>query len=388
MDVIFGGSRSPPDPLHRTDLISKISCALMNSSSIARMRSTAMKHELTRSLKRLGVLLLGIFLVTAAAGVSDAAVKQTTKPAKRTAKTVKKTTPNRTTPSITATTRQPIAVSTSPALATSTTLPSQIGTATSTSPKIEETRADPAVRDAQDFLRVSKVSTIRMFRSMTRIGIGGYGENALMVVCDGSSTEIDASRFIQIVFKPSIPPPFVEILGAIAPGYIFQRNLSPNMYVGVDDSTKKNQWLLIYFGRFFPTTNKFDAYEWAPDFGGIAAFCNGAGGLPGDPDPKRSIAIPDLVRVLEYDNLDTLVNRAQPGALTGHAEVGLGALITEDRVFLSGVAFCADGKRTPLSTDPDVTPFPFRGFYPSFAMFTSDLNKRAQMETAIRAACP
>jgi hypothetical protein len=289
MDVIFGGSRSPPDPLHRTDLISKISCALMNSSSIARMRSTAMKHELTRSLKRLGVLLLGIFLVTAAAGVSDAAVKQTTKPAKRTAKTVKKTTPNRTTPSITATTRQPIAVSTSPALATSTTLPSQIGTATSTSPKIEETRADPAVRDAQDFLRVSKVSTIRMFRSMTRIGIGGYGENALMVVCDGSSTEIDASRFIQIVFKPSIPPPFVEILGAIAPGYIFQRNLSPNMYVGVDDSTKKNQWLLIYFGRFFPTTNKFDAYEWAPDFGGIAAFC-----YPAIPTRKEASRSPTL----------------------------------------------------------------------------------------------
>jgi hypothetical protein len=240
----------------------------------------------------------------------------------------------------------------------------------------------------QGSIRISKISTVRMVRSVFRPrGIGNpIGQNGVIVVCDGAAIETDTASYVQSPLRNSFPPPFVELVAAIAPGR--SGNDRPELYTGVDPLTQKNQWFLAYFGSFRVADGGFGAYEWQPDLGGLAAYCNGSGGLPGPADAAQPVALPPSVGAIDLGTLTSLMNKAEAAAvLTGHVEVALGLLITEGGSKTAGISFCKNENIIPTSSVPEVSSFPFRGFRPSYAMFTAEIDQRVQMEMALRSSC-
>lgn len=248
-----------------------------------------------------------------------------------------------------------------------------------------------SVAAIQGVIRDSKISTVRVLRVLIRFRGSGVptGQHAVMIVCDGAAIETDAASYEQSPLAKSVPPPFVDLLAAIAPGTRVSAFEKPEVYTGVDPLTQRNQWFLAYFGNYSVTAGGFNTYDWQPDLGGLGAYCNGSGGLPGASDPAKPVALPPSVRAIDYGGLLGVMN--VPGdraATTGHVEVGLGLLITEDRSYLAGTSFCGNELMIPQSSVSEVTSFAFRGFRPSYAMFTGNVDQREQMAVALRASCP
>jgi hypothetical protein len=212
-----------------------------------------------------------------------------------------------------------------------------------------------------------------------------------MVVCDGAAIENDEASYVQSPLDRSVPPPFLGLLEAVAPGIQFTGYTKPSLYTGVDPLTQRNQWFLMYFGSFGGAlfNGDFGTYDWRPDFGAVGAYCNGSGGLPGSPNPSKPLSIPPSVQALDHATLLALLNVPKDvTAISGHLEVGIGVLITEQESYLAGTSFCKNELVVPQSNTSEVTSFAFRGFRPSYAMFSAKVGLRTQMETSLRASCP
>ncbi len=261
-----------------------------------------------------------------------------------------------------------------------------------TKPAQSENPDVAAVSAIQSVLRETKMSSVRLIRTLYRFrGFGApLGQNALMVVCDGATIENDSESYVQSPLDRSIPPPFVELLAAVAPGTPISGSSKPSLYTGVDPLTQRNQWFLMYFGNYPGGTvdRDFGAYDWRPDFGGIGSYCNGSGGLPGSANRSTPLSIPPSVQALDHAKILALINAPKDLAIVGHLEVGIGLLVTEEGSYLAGTSFCADPVVVPQSNTTEVTSFAFRGFRPSYAMFTATLDRRTQIEAALRASCP
>ena len=79
--------------------------------------------------------------------------------------------------------------------------------------------------------------------------------------------------------------------------------------------------------------------------------------------------------------------RRDAAVVAGHLEVGIGLLVTEEGSYLAGTSFCKNPALVPQSNTTEVTSFAF-GFRISYAMFTATLDRRTQIEAALRASCP
>ena len=138
----------------------------------------------------------------------------------------------------------------------------------STKPAQSQSPDVAAVSAIQSVLRETKMSSVRLIRILYRFrGFGApSGQNALMVECDGSMIEKDGASYVQSPLEKSVPPPFVELLAAAAPGRPISGFTKPELYTGVDPLTQRNQWFLMYFGDYPGGTvdRDFGAYVGVP----------------------------------------------------------------------------------------------------------------------------